>query len=96
MDQTQIEVSAALANVRRRARLLEDSRGGWSWRDLGVMVPLAMSIYLIFSGSAEVSQSTVGLILLATVIGAWQHHRLRVRVEAMSRLLTEIGYPGEA
>ena len=90
MDQTQIEVSAALANVRRRARLLEESRGGWSWRELGILLPLGMSFYFMFAGSAEVSESTMGLIMFVAVIGGWQHHRLRVRVEAMSRLLTGI------
>jgi hypothetical protein len=96
MDPHAIEVSAALAGVRRRARLLEDSRGGWAWRDLAILPLLALATYLMFSASDEFSNATFGAILLVSGLGAWQHDRLRRRVDALSTLLTEIGYTGEA
>jgi hypothetical protein len=64
MDPHAIEVGAALAGVRRRARLLEESKAG--------------------------------MVLFVSAVGGWQHDRLRRRVDAMSKLLIEIGYPGGA
>lgn len=90
MDQAAIEVSAALAGVRRRARLLEESRGEWSWRDLSVLLPLGLAVYLGLSNPSEISDSTLGLILFVSGIGAWQHNRLRARVDALSKLLAEV------
>jgi hypothetical protein len=61
-----------------------------------VLLPLGVAIYFGLSDSAEISRSSLSLIMFAPIIRGWQHHRLRMRVDALSKLLTEIGYPGEA
>jgi hypothetical protein len=38
-DQIPHEINAALAGVRRRARLLDQASARWSWRDLQVAEP---------------------------------------------------------
>jgi hypothetical protein len=95
-DPTPIEVSAALAQVRRRASLLDQASGNWSWHELWLFVPLGFSIYLGLSGADQVGSGTAGLILFGATLGGWQYHRLRARVDALTKLLTEIGHPDEA
>ena len=95
-DQTPADVSAALASVRRRARLLSQAEGNWSWTDaVSLTIPAAIALYLVFTAETE-SWSLLGFVLLSSAIGGWQLRRLRTRVEALTKLLTEIGYPGDA
>ena len=89
------EVSAALARTRRRARYLEAAEPGWMHL-LSAAISVAIGIYLIGSSDAEVSRGTVGLVMILSSFGAWQYHRLATRVEALTKLLAEVGYPGEA
>lgn len=99
IEQTSADVSAALAGVRRKARHLAQAEGSWSWTEfVHAAVPASLAVYMIFSHADEStwSASTLGLLLLVSVIAGWQHRRLKARVDALTKLLTEVGYPGEA
>jgi hypothetical protein len=97
-ERTTAEVSAALAAVRRRARYLAQSEGSWSWSEaLNLLIPLSVAGYFIYKGYPDwPGNSVFGLLLFVSVLGGWQHRRLRARVDALTKLLTELGYPGEA
>ena len=56
----------------------------------------AVGFYFIASNDADLSLGTLGLILVLSSIGGWQYHRLNARVNALTKLLSEVGYPGEA
>jgi hypothetical protein len=98
VERTTAEVSAALAAVRRRARYLAEAEGSWSWSDaLNLIVPSGFALYFIYKGAPDLTgDGLFGLVFLASVIGGWQHRRLRARVDALTKLLTEIGYSGQA
>jgi Zn-dependent protease with chaperone function len=96
MDKTAIDVSAALAGVRRQARLLEEARGTWSWRELTFLPLFVVATFWMWSGSDDFSNSAFGSVLVVATVAGWQHQRLRTRVDALTKLLTEIGYPREA
>jgi hypothetical protein len=96
-EQVTGEVSAALARTRRRARYLEEATGLGPWSHLvnaGILV--AVGIWLIASSDGALSTGTMGVILVLSSIGGWQYQRLNARVNALTKLLTEVGYPGEA
>lgn len=91
------EVSAALARTRRRARYLEEAAGLGPWSHLvSAGISVAVGIWLIVSSDGEMSLGTVGIIIVLSSIGGWQYQRLNARVNALAKLLTEVGYPGEA
>jgi hypothetical protein len=97
-ERTSAEVNAALAEVRRRARHLAEAQGSWSWSEaLSLVVPVGIALYFIYKGAPDLSgDGLFGIVFLVSVIGGWQHRRLRARVDALTKLLTEAGYPGEA
>jgi len=96
IEQIPADVSGALARVRRRARYLADAEGSWSW---GEFVPVvgfaALAVYLIVWREPEWSPGTLGPLFLVSAIAGWQHSRLKRRVDALTKLLAEIGSPGE-
>ena len=93
---TPVEVSVALAPVRRRARLLEEARRPAPWTEwFWLVLAISVSGYLILSDDL-ISNSSVGYILLLSAITGFQIRRLQSRVDALTKILTEIGYPGEA
>ena len=97
-ERTNAEVSAALAAVRRRARYVAEAQGSWSWSEaLSLVVPVDIALYFIYKGAPDLSgDGLFGIVFLVSAIGGWQHRRLRARVDALTKLLTEAGYPGEA
>ena len=97
-ERTTAEVSAAMAAVRRRARYLAEAEGSWSWSEaLNLLVPLGVAVYFIYRGAPEwPGDGVFGFVLLVSVIGSWQHRRLGARLDALTKLLTTVGYPGEA
>jgi hypothetical protein len=97
-ERTNAEVSAALAAVRRRARYLAQAEGSWSWSEaLYLLLPLGIALYFIYKGAPDwPGDGMFGWVFLVAVIGGWQHRRLQARVDALTKLLTEVGYPGEA
>ena len=92
------EVNAALAAVRRRARYLAEAEGSWSWSEvLNLLVPFGVAGYFTLKGAANwPGEGLVGLVLVVSAVGGWQLRRLRARVDALTRLLTEIGFPDAA
>ena len=91
-----IEVSAALAGVRRRARLLAEAQGASHWTEwLSVSLGVGAAAYLIFIDEVH-STSGAGFALLVSAIVGTQLRRLQKRVDALTGLLRDIGYPDEA
>jgi hypothetical protein len=91
------EVSAALARTRRRARYLEDATSnGHRSRIVSYVLTAAIGIYLIVTRDAALSTGTMGFLIVFASISGWQFHRLTTRVNALTKLLTDVGYPGEA
>jgi len=96
-EQMTAEVSAALARTRRRARYLEEATGIGPWSHLAcAVISAGVGLYLFASSDADLSLGTLGLILVLSSIGGWQYHRLNARVNALTKLLSEVGYRGEA
>ena len=96
-ERTTAEIGAALAGVRRRARLLEQAWGAWSWRELWYPLTLVIAGILVVWGlDDDVSRGTLGLILVVATLAGWRLHRVNARVDALRDLLTEIGYSREA
>jgi hypothetical protein len=96
-DHVTAEVSAALARTRRRARYLEEATGLGPWSHLvSAGISVIVGSWLIVSSDSDLSLGTVGLIVVFSSIGGWQYHRLTTRVNALTKLLAEVGYPGEA
>jgi hypothetical protein len=95
-EQSATDVSAALAAVRRRARYLAEVEGSWTWPEAtNLVVLVGIAVYLIYQGAPNPpGNATFGLVFLVSAIGGWQHRRLKARVEALTKLLSEIGYPG--
>jgi len=61
------------------------------------LIPVAIASYFIYKDAPVLPADGVfGLLLLVSVIGGWQHRRLKGRVDALTKLLTEVGYPGQA
>jgi len=91
-EPTATELSTALAGVGRRARYLAQAEGSWSWSEvLNLLVPLGVAAYFIYKGSPEwPGDGVFGLLLFMSVLGGWQHRRLKTRVDALTRLLAEI------
>jgi hypothetical protein len=49
-------------------------------------------VYFIYKGAPDwPGDSVFGLILSVSVIGGWQHRRLSARVDALTKLLAELG-----
>jgi hypothetical protein len=100
MDTEQLgsDVSAALAAVRRRARYLAEAEGSWHWWEAtNLVVMVGIAVYLIYQGGPNPpGNATFGLVFLVSAISGWQIRRLKGRVDALTRLLSEIGYPGGA
>ena len=91
-----IEVSAALAGARRRARLLDEAQGASHWTEwLSVSLGVAVAAYLIITDEVH-STSGAGFALLLSAVAGTQIRRLQKRVDALTRLLRDIGYPDEA
>jgi len=96
-EQMTAEVSAALARTRRRARYLEEATGIGPWSHLAsAVIFTGIGLSLIASSDADWSLGTLGLILVISSTGGWQYQRLNARVNALTRLLSDVGYPGEA
>jgi hypothetical protein len=95
-ESSPVEVSMALASARRRARLILAAEGGWSWHQLWFALPLAWGAYLLLGGPETFSDTTTGLLLVVFAAGGWQHQRLSARIEALTKLIADIGYPREA
>lgn len=92
----ELQVSAALAGVRRRARLLAEAQGASHWTEwLGIALGVGAAGYLILSDEAS-STNGAGFALLVSVVVGARLRRLQRRVEALTQLLRDIGYPDEA
>ncbi|MEZ5316211.1 MAG: hypothetical protein R2752_02310 [Vicinamibacterales bacterium] len=95
VGRTEAAVSAALARSRRRARLLEQAEDS-GWGDV-----VAPTVFLAAAANAfffDTMDASLTAAVVLTALGGllWQQRRLRARVNALTRLLAEIGYPGEA
>jgi hypothetical protein len=97
-EQSGSDVSAALAAVRRRARYLSEAEGSWNWAEaMNLIVMVGIAGYLMLQGAPNPPGNfTFGLVFLVSAISGWQIRRLKGRVDALTRLLSEIGYPGGA
>jgi len=96
------EISAALAGTRRRARLLELASGRHSRWQLCFALVMAVAGCVLGWRSIgevsidEVSRFTIVLFIMLVVGMGVGFNRLQRRVDALTKLLAEIGYPGEA
>lgn len=97
-EQSAADVSTALAAVRRRARYLADAEGSWNWSEAtNLVVMVGIAVYLIYQGASNLpGNATFGLVFLVSAITGWQIRRLKTRVDALAKLLSEIAYPGQA
>ena len=97
-EETSSDVSAALASVRRRARYLAEAEGSWNWSEVAnFAVLIGIAGYLMFLGAPNPPGNfTFGLVFLVSATAGWQNRRLKARVDALTKLLSEIGYPGSA
>ena len=97
VGQVASEVSAVRARARRRARYLEEATGpGPRSHLVSAGVSVAVGILLVVSGGGEIPLGTLGFLALLSSIGGWQYQRLNARVNALTKLLAEVGHPGEA
>jgi CDP-diglyceride synthetase len=94
---TAAEISAALAGIRRHSRLLEQASGRQSW--WGFTFTAAFAVGACATGWYLVDEVSPGIfalfIVLALAVGV-ADNQLQRRVDAITRLLAEIGYPGKA
>jgi hypothetical protein len=97
IEETNPDVSAALSTTRRRARYLAKAEGEWTWSEVAQLAfQMAMAAYFLYRGAPNWDVAPIfGLILFVSAIGGWQIRRLRARVDALTRLLSDIGYSAE-
>jgi hypothetical protein len=76
--------------------LLEEAGRSGHWTEwMGLVLSVAVSAYLILSDDV-ISTNSIGLVILLSSIAGWQIRRLHSRIDALTKILAETGYPGEA